>query len=395
MQKTPIPSEPRIQPRCSHASLCGGCSLQHLDYKEQLKFKQEIIQRLFAPFEILPILGCSTPWEYRGKMEFSFSQDKEGNRFLGLMMRGRRRVLNLSECHLVSPWFIRTLKAVRQWWEKSSLEAYFPPADRGSLRTLTLREGKATCDKMVVLTVSGNPSYPITQELLQSFVAELEPLTENKLSIFLRVQQILKGQPTQFYEMHLSGPSHIQEVLEVGQKKLIFNISPSSFFQPNPLQAELLYTKALELAALPENAFVLDLYAGTATLGMIFASKARRVLAIESNPNAVLDAEENRRLNQVANLELLCSDAAEALKELKEKPDLVILDPPRSGLHPKALEHLIALNPAQILYISCNPFTQAENINSLTAAGYRLFALQPIDQLPHTPHIETIAVLKK
>lgn len=376
--------------------LCGGCKWQEIDYSEQLARKQKRVVELFSTLSsetiFHEILGAANPWRYRNKMEFSFSQNRAGDHFLGLMIaKSRGRVLNLNECHLASSWFIETLKNVRSWWIESGLKAYHRYANTGSLRSLTLREGVRTQDKMVILTVSGHPDFSLSRAHLESFVQ-----ASGAASIFLCVQQIMTGAPTQFFEMHLAGRDHIQEQLEIHGRSYMFKISPRSFFQPNTRQAEQLYRRALEMAGAKKRELMLDLYCGTATLGIVFAEYAKRVVGIELSPEAILDAECNVKMNKADNVELHCGDVAKILKQEKiEKPDLVIVDPPRCGLMEEALAHILALAPQEILYISCNPEAQAKNVKAFVAQGYALCEIQPIDQFPHTPHIENIALLRK
>ena len=390
------PSPDRIAARCAHAGSCGGCSWQQKSYAAQLQTKEVRLQQLF-PIKVDPIIPCDDPWHYRNKMEFSFSQNKKGERFLGLIIaRSRGHVLNLEECHLTSPWFIEVLSAVRDWWERSTLLAYHSHSDRGSLRTLTVREGKRTGDKMIFLTISGNHDYFVNNAQLESFKAAVHAaLPGESPSIFLRIQRICKGKPTDYYEMHLDGPDFIRETLRIKGREMHFHISPTSFFQPNTLQAEKLYARALELASPQPTDTLFDLYCGTATLAILFAPYVKRVVAIELSPYAVSDANVNVAVNQLSNITILKGDVGKKLAEINERPDLVLLDPPRSGLDPTALKELIALSPKKILYISCNPTTQSENISILLESGYELKSVQGVDQFPHTPHIENIAVLIK
>ncbi|MGE5196550.1 MAG: 23S rRNA (uracil(1939)-C(5))-methyltransferase RlmD [Anaerolineae bacterium] len=405
-QEQPL-SSPLHFYRCAHAPSCGGCQQQQIPYDEQLRKKQAVVENLFFPStaKLMPIIPCATFWEYRNKMEYSFSQDKAGKRFLGLMLvKGRGRVFNLQECHLTSSWFTRTLAAVREWWEESGLAAYRPYRNEGHLRTLILREGKRTGDKLAMLTVSGNPRFPFTRTQIQTFVKAISKGAHDKdsLSIFLRVQQAIKGQPTQFFEMHLAGPGYLREEIDIDlgdqTTTLFLKISPSSFFQPNTSQAAVLYSKALQLLALSKEDEVFDLYCGTATLGLLASLQAGKVTGIELNPHAILDAEENKRLNGVDNLDLYCGDVGQVLlqlksqKNIKNSPRAVIIDPPRAGMSPQAIEHVLSLKAQKILYISCNPKTQKENIDALSAL-YRPDVLQPVDQFPHTNHIENIALL--
>jgi 23S rRNA (uracil1939-C5)-methyltransferase len=402
------PSLQRVTPRCRHVSVCGGCSLQQMDYASQLALKESEVQALFSPLfkgDIAPIIGADPIWEYRNKMEYTFSQDQEGNRFLGLMkVQAKGRVEPISECFLSPQWFILLLEKVRLWWEESGLQAFHLYKNTGSLRTLTVREGRKTGDKMVILTVSGCPEYALHKEQLTSFVEYVHQAVEGDPSIFLRVQQAIEGKPTQFYEMLLAGPSHIAEELEIChfsyKKNYRFLISPTAFFQPNTLQAEKIYSQALELAGLEKKRLVFDLYAGTATLGMIFAPFAEKVIAIELNPYAVFDAEHNKELNGIDNLQIEKGDVAKVLRALYEKdpllakPDLVLIDPPRTGLLPDALAIIIDLEPKEIIYISCAPATQARDCKMLQESGYEIVCIQPIDQFPHTIHMENIVKLK-
>jgi len=399
----------RVTPRCEHANVCGGCSLQQMDYQEQLRWKEGEVRRVFKeidPSVFYSILPAPSVWAYRNKMEFSFSQDKEGNRYLGLMrVGGRGRVETITGCQIAAPWCNEVLAAVRQWWLDSNIAAYHPYKDTGTLRTLTLREGTHSKDRMAILTVSGRPEFAIGQEELKKFSLAIKSvLGEEKLSIFLRIHQAIAGQPTQFYEMQLFGKDHIEEHLTIAAgeytKTYKFKISPTAFFQPNSKQAEHIYGAALSLAGLHKRKRVLDLYAGTATLGMIFAPFAEKVLSIEINPYAVFDAQSNKEINEIDNLEIVQGDVAEALKKQMEKDpslssaDLVVVDPPRIGLGPKALEVLIQLKPKEIIYISCAPTTQAEDCKRLQEVGYEILRIQPIDQFPHTVHVENIAFLR-
>ena len=383
------PSPDRITPRCSHVGTCGGCAFQALSYKKQLEHKQTQIQKLFD-HPVLPIIACDSPYEMRNKMEFSFSQDKAENHYLGLHMPAAKgRVLNIEHCHLVSPWFSETLSKVRVWWKTTPLKAFRPHKGTGHLRTLTIREGKRTGQKMVILTIDGNARSDITQDLLSSFKSLFSPDT----ALFLHIHQAIPKKPTQLFEMHLQGPDHICEELHLQDRILKFTISPSSFFQPNTVQAEKLYGAALDLIEKPVNGPILDLYAGSASLGILFSPHAPHITSIEINPYSACDAEQNLLLNNTKNLTFIRGDVEKHLPTLPQNPALAIIDPPRAGLGPKSCAHLLALKPQKILYISCNPSTQAEDLQNLP--GYQIAAIQPVDQFPHTPHLENIILLKQ
>lgn len=398
------PSQDRILPKCIHFGKCGGCRWQQIPYAEQLHYKERSVRTLLQPLSTPltnwhPILASDPYWEFRNKMEFTFSSNALGEKFLGLIIYGSKgKVLNLQICHLVNPWFIQTLQEIKKWWETSRLQAYFPPKDRGSLQTLTLREGMRTKDRMVVLTVSGNPQDALKKEELEKFVKTVQASNSlENVSIFLRVRQTIKGKPVQFYEMHLAGPEFIQERLTIDGKTLEFQISPQAFFQPNTSQAEKLYQAAIHLAKIPKNGVVLDLFCGTGTLGICAAEKSSKVIGIELSFESVLDARANLKKNGLNNVEIIQGDVGTILETRGEqlKADVVFVDPPRSGLDKSAISHLVTLKPKRIIYISCNPESQAENIKELLPYGYVLTDVQPVDQFPHTYHTENIIVLEK
>ena len=412
--KVITPSPDRIPAKCVHFSQCGGCRWQHMKYEQQLKLKEKWILEVLNPYiknttTLYPIIPCDPPWNYRNKAEFTFSTDKAMNRYLGfILFNSRGKVFNLKECHLIPSWMNNVVHLVKKWWDSSDLDAYHGMRDTGSLRTLTLREGRRTLDKMIILTVSGNSDYSLKSEHLKNFVAALtENVDINKgeshLSIFLRIQQIAKGQRTNFYEMQLFGPDHICEnmndTLISNAQSLNFQISPTAFFQPNTNQAEKLYQRVVELAGLAPNFIVYDLYCGTATLGMFLARHVKEVHGIELCPESVVDARQNIKNNALSNITIHQGDVAKILpmlfEEQQKKPDLVIVDPPRAGLDAKALEHLVAIGAAQVIYVSCNPDTQAENMRYLDQAGYKIKSIQPVDQFPHTKHVENIIFLVK
>lgn len=415
LEEVLTPSPQRIAPRCVHFGVCGGCRLQHTTYENQLRYKEDLVKHCFAKslaleIEVRPIVACETPWNYRNKMEYTFSSDSLGKKYLGLIIDSSRgKVFNMTECHLTHPWFIRALKCVKQWWDESDLDAYHPHQDKGSLRTLTLREGLRTGDRMAFLTVSGNPSYALKKNQLESFVAFLrdaiEPIQpESHLSIFLRIQQIGKGMATNFYEMLLYGADHIKESLQIkadpkeAPVNLCFNISPSAFFQTNTLQAEKLYSLALGLVNLPKEAVVYDLYCGTGVIGICVSKFVKEVIGIELSSESALDARTNAKENGATNVRIISGAVRHVLCQIPEQkippPDLVIVDPPRTGLEPESIQHLLQLRPKKILYISCNPLTQATNSVDLLQHGYRISAIQPVDQFPQTYHVENIVLFE-
>lgn len=331
------------------------------------------------------VLPCEPSWRYRNKMEFSFSQARSGEKFLGLM-KSRGKVENLTECHLTHPWFVEALCSVRAWWLDNSLTAYHPPINQGHLRTLTLREGTHTGEKMAVLTVSEDE---IDERHLADFGAALPHID----ALILRKQIIQKKTPTRFEERILRGQDHIHELLhDAAGRSYRFRIKAASFFQPNTLQAEAIYQQAIALAELSPQEVILDLYCGTGSLGIFAASHVSQVIGIEIVPEAVEDAHHNMALNGIVNMQVLAGDVGMRLAEISCRPSTVIVDPPRVGLGTATIAHLLQLKPEKIVYVSCNPISQAADCAAL---GYEIAYLLPVDQFPHTPHVENIALLRR
>ncbi len=398
------PSPFRVQAHCEHATMCGGCSWQCMEYREQLKEKERIIGTTFRDFfpqsELFPIIACDPCFHYRNKMEFSFSENRGGMRYLGLMIaRAKRYVFNIHKCFLASFWFSDLLNATRKWWEESALSAYCPLENRGCLRTLTLREGKNTGEKMVILTLSHPEEILALEEKIESFVQMVVNTVGEGVSIFLRLHKAQAGEETVFEEKMLYGQDHIKEKLCLGHRELLFTISPSSFFQPNTLQAQKLFLRALEMVRPKPTDTLLDLYCGSGAVGMLFAPFVHKVIGIEENAHAVEDGRKNLLLNGIENFSIHEGDAGELLTRFRKDPqftlpDIVVVDPPRGGLDALAIEQILLIKPKILLYISCNPATQIENIKSLQL-HYRVAKIQPIDQFPHTPHIENIVLLER
>jgi 23S rRNA (uracil1939-C5)-methyltransferase len=405
----PLPSPFRIEPQCPHFTVCGGCAWQHLKYEEQLRIKQEWIENLFLPIchdksLIHPILASLESWHYRNKMEFSFSQDKAGHRFLGLY-KYRSRVIDVLSCPISPSWMAETLSCVRAWWEESHLMAYFSKNDSGTLQTITFREGVTTGDRMVILTLSGNPAFAPKKKHLETFVETVRQTAQppqGHLSIIARIKQIGKKRPTQFFEMVLFGPDYFREHLFVPliKKELEFQISPQAFFQPNTKQALTIYSQVLQMLDLTSADIVWDLYCGIGIFGMFSALLAQSSVGIELSRESAYDATTNAKRLGLSNFSIHCGDVATVVSSMKKEgsfkePTAIIVDPPRVGLSEKALEEIQTLRAQKLIYVSCNPHSQNRDVRLLLQEGWKIKAIQPIDQFPHTPHLENIIHLER
>ncbi len=363
------PSETRVKPRCKHFETCGGCTWQYLPYEKQLEIKEgqvrESLEHIggFKNPKIKPIIGCEEPWFYRNKMEFSFYEN-----MVGLHPKGYRyEVFDLEECFLESEEIPKILEAVR-------------PIIKPGMISIIIREGKKTNERLI------NLIYSDCEIDSKHFVDLMKPFST---SIYITQKIAKKGKPTQLIEQHLFGKKTLTE----GMCGLKFEILPQAFFQPNTLQAEKLYKTVEDLGEISANDIVFDLFCGTGTIGMTIAHKAKKVFGADTNESAIQNAKQNAVLNNIGNIEFHAGDAYQIVKELNIKPVVVIVDPPRSGLSEKLCEKMAVLKPKHIVYVSCNPATQARDLKILSKAGYKLDVVQPVDMAPHTYHIETVAKL--
>lgn len=406
----------RTAPRCKYFTRCGGCSFQHIKYDAQLLHKEKIVRDCFASLltgEVVvhPIMAPKVPWNYRNRMDYTFSYDEQGKCSLGHVEVGTKgTVINVEECHLCPQWFMEAVAGVRQWGEASKIPAYDPVNNTGVLRYLTLREGRRSGDRMVMLTISSRDDFEFGLRHIEKFVACVtsfaKPHQENNhLSIFLRIHRATEGSPSSYYDMLLSGPGIIREGLKMHVDKekeptlLSFEVGPSSFFQPNPQQAEIFYSRALEMAKLTTESVLYDLYCGTGTIGLCAAKYVKKVIGIEISSETASNARANVKLNACDNMVVYSGAVRHLLDHLRESGEpaanIVVVNPPRVGLDAEAMQHLIKMNPATIVYISCFPPSQAKNVAELIEQGYELAELQPVEHFPQTLHVENIALLHR
>lgn len=391
MEEVLDPSPERVPFRCAHGGDCGGCRLQHVNYDAQLEHKQELLIDLFCPYYVNYIEGCDEPWRYRNKMEFTFGKDRHGERLLGLIEAGSKGiVINLKECHICAPEVIAIMDAVRAWWRSTDLPPYHHYSGKGVMRSLTVRRGERTGSCQVMLTVAA----PLTPDQKSALQGALSPF---QVGLFINHHCAEKGVATEFKLEHLEGDERLHERLEIGpEHSLDLYASPHSFLQPNTRQAEKILRTAIELLSLTGGERLLDLYSGVGTIGLGLSRYVKEVIAIELIDAAAQDAAINAKANGIENIRPISCDVKRALhSDLRSDLvgiDIVVVDPPREGLDGVVIEALLEMAPAKILYISCNPKTQAEDLKGL-AKAYRIDTLQPIDQFPHTVHMENIALL--
>lgn len=388
---------------CPHFPACGGCLYQSLPYEKQLQLKaaqvRELMDEAYSDEYVFEGIHASpAPTEYRNKMEFTFGDEvKDGPLALGLHKKNSTYdIVNVTECRIVDEDFRRILSAVLEFYQDKDIPYYRKMQHTGILRHLLVRKSAFTGQILVALVTSdGGMEYDKLSEYLDlpGFVRELSSLKhDGELSSLLHIVNNSQADVVQSDETHvLYGKDSIDEEL-LG---LEFNITPFSFFQTNSRGAEVLYSVARDYIGDTRDKLVFDLYSGTGTIAQIAAGVARRVIGVEIVEEAVVAARENAKRNGLDNCEFICGDVLKVLDDIDEKPDIIILDPPRDGIHPKALPKIISYNVEKIVYISCKPTSLARDIVAFKAAGYRIERMCCVDMFPSTANVESVCLLSK
>ena len=393
LEKIILPSLNRVKPPCSVFNLCGGCHLQHINYKKQLEMKKEIVENVLSRIgnqniDVMPIIGMEIPWRYRNKGHFHLARENE-NITLGFYQSKSHDLVPVSQCLLFSQNINSLIKYLEKELTRQKITIYNHKTDKGNFRGIVLRESKYTGEIMIIF-ITREERWYLDENFLNNLIIafpQVVSLCQNinknpKMALFGKDFRILKGKT--FIEDH------------IGSFK--FKISPSSFFQVNVLQTEILYKKILEYANLSGKETVIDSYSGTGTISIYLAGKAKKVYGLELQKGAVRDAWANGELNNLSNLKFFSGKAESWLYkwvQRGEKVEVIIIDPPRRGCSREVLKNIIKIKPEQILYVSCDMPTLARDIKYITQNGYNIEEVQPIDMFPHTSHIECLVHLTR
>lgn len=386
------PSGQRIQPRCPVFDTCGGSQFQHIDYQLQLDLKRRLVEDALRRIgkitgvRVDEPLGMKDPWAYRNKAQFQVSL-VDGKVKLGFFEEGSHALVPTTQCLLIDQQISDIAAIVEGILNKYQVPVYEWETGTGLLRHVVIRKGWATSKVMVVLTTSGEKYgelFSLAREI-KTKVPQVVSVVRNintspNRTVFGRENQVLAGQLN--ITDQLAG--------------LTFSISPTSFYQVNSAQTEILYAKALEFAGLSGRETVLDVYCGIGTISLFLARQAARVFGFEVSVEAVRDAAENAKANKIYNVEFISGKAEERLPKLVAagvKPDVVVVDPPRQGIEKRALQAIADMAPERIVYISCNPATMARDLNFLSYRGYEVKKVQPVDMFPQTGHVESIVLM--
>ncbi len=386
------------QELCQHSKVCGGCSYQKISYQNQLELKENmvksILNEVIKDILIEPIIKSPIEWEYRNKMEFSFGDEyKDGPLALGLHKKGSfYDVVHLDKCHIVDEDFNIIRNYVYKILKIKDLNFYHKMNHKGYLRHLIIRKGKNTNEILINIVTSSDISYDDEGLMNELSGGILRQNLSGKVKCILHtvndsLSDVVKCDKSRL----LFGKEFIYEEL-LGLK---FKISPFSFFQTNSLGAEVLYKKVREYVGETKDKVVFDLYSGTGTIAQLVAPVAKKVVGVEIIEEAVEAAKENALLNNLNNCEFIAGDVLKVIDEIKEKPDIIILDPPRDGIHPKAIQKIIDFEVDKIVYISCKPTSLARDLEIFIEAGYKVEKAVPVDMFPGTVHVETVVLMSR
>lgn len=387
----------RVPAKCPVARQCGGCQIQELSYKEQLNFKNRKVrgnlERIGGfPSEVLdgimePICGMEEPFYYRNKAQFPIGTDKDGNVVIGFYAGRTHQIIPNTECALGVSVNRQILEIIVDFMNAYGITAYNEERQMGLVRHVLIRYGFKTKEIMVCLVINGD-NIPHADKLVDK-LAKIEGMTGITYSVNRENTNVIMGKDIGV----LWGQGYITDY--VGDVK--YQISPLSFFQVNPVQTETLYGLALEYAGLKGEETVWDLYCGIGTISLFLAQKAKKVYGVEIVPQAIEDARNNAKINDIQNVQFFVGKAEEVLPEQYEKnqvyADVIVVDPPRKGCDETLLQTMVTMQPKRIVYVSCDSATLARDLKILCESGYELVKVRPLDQFPMTVHVETVALL--
>lgn len=401
-------SDKRVEAKCQHFGDCGGCKIQNMSYPEQLKLKEKFVfdslKRIakLDNFVMEPILGSEKDFFYRNKLEFSFSNrkwltteeignsDEITNRnALGFHIPGRfDRILDIEECLLQDDISNKIRNAIREFALKKEYTFFDPIKNEGFLRNMVVRT--STTNDIMLNMVFGTPQRDAINEVMSFLTDEFPEITSFYFTINTKMNDALYDLNPVFY----TGKAHIKEKID----NVEILLGPKSFYQTNSYQAIELYNVIKNFGTFNGTETLYDLYSGVGSIGLFLSKYVSKVIGIETVQDAVYDAQINTQHNEIGNAKFYCGIVEEMLDEVFVSengfPDVVVIDPPRSGLHPKVIQTLIEVLPEKIIYVSCNPATQARDIVLLNK-NYTVEKIQPVDMFPHTLHVENVVLLRK
>ena len=390
-------SENRIKAQCPYTDLCGGCSLQHMNYKTQLDMKRDLVinalERIgnLKGLKVEDTIGMEYPFGYRNNAQFSLEK-KDKQTLIGFYSPKTHELIDIKRCLLLPDVYGEIIDLIRLFIEEEKTSIYNRKTKEGLLKNIVIRSGFVTKEIMVILVLNQKALKKDldTDKLITLLTSNINNIKSIQVSINPKDSGPVLGQVIE----NMYGPGYIFDYID----ELIFKISPLSFFQTNPQQTKVLYKKALDFADIDKTHIVVDAYCGIGTISLAAALKAKKVYGIEWVNQAVVDANENARLNNIENVDFIEAKAEEEMIIMAQNGlliDRLILDPPRKGCDEKLIQAIGKLLPSKIVYVSCNPSTLARDLESLVDFGYKIDKVQPVDQFPQTRHVETVVLMSR
>lgn len=389
--KVETPIADRVKPPCPYFYECGGCQLQHMNYEAELGFKENYVRRLLSKFgSFSGVIGMDNPWYYRNKVISTFGYDR-GNRVVsGIYSESSHRLVPVDVCMIEDEVADKVIVSIRKLVSDFKIRIFDEDKGRGFLRHVVIRRGHYSGEIMVTLVVSSF-EFPSKGNFVKALVKKHPEVACVVLNLNKRRSSVVLGNE----ERVIYGKGFIEDKL----CGLNFGISSRSFYQINSVQTEVLYDKVVEFAGLSGEELVLDAYCGVGTIGMVVAGRARKVIGVEINADAVKNARLNAKKNDISNISFVCADASDYMVDMAKDGvgvDVVLMDPPRDGSEERFLDSILKLKPKRVVYVSCGPYALARDLEFLTRHGeYRVVDMVGVDLFPHTYHVETVVRLEK
>ena len=386
-------SEYRVEDDCTTYKRCGGCNLRHIDYEETLNMKQRVVQNLVNKslknkIEVKSTWGMGNPYHYRNKLQYPIGVDKNGNAIVGVFANRTHEIIPVEKCLIQESQANKIAKDLTELINKYKISVYNETTQKGLVRHVVIKTGFRSREVMVIIVINGD-KLPFEREFAKQLQEKYEEIKSIVININKKNTNVILGEKN----VNILGDGYIKDYLG----EYCFKISPLSFYQVNPVQAEALYNIAIENAEINSNDVVFDLYCGIGTISLFAAKYAKKVYGIEIVEQAIEDAKENAKMNSIQNTEFIAGDTEVLLTDLIDNkkiiPDVVIVDPPRRGLDNTTINNILKIHPKRVAYVSCNPATLVRDL-SLLEEKYEIKLIQPIDMFPFTSHVECVSVLE-
>ena len=383
----------RVESDCNTYKRCGGCSLRHIKYEKTLEMKQNAVQSLVNKIlknkiEVQKTLGMENPYHYRNKAQYPVGKNSEGKAQIGVFANRTHEIIPIQECYIQNKKSQEVAKFVIEFINANNISVYNEKTRKGLVRHIVTKVGVKTNEIMCVLVINGK-EIPKEKELVTEVTKKFPEVKTIVKNINTQNTNVVMGKEN----IVIYGSGYIKDQLG----KYIFKISPHSFYQVNPIQAENLYNIGVQAANISKNDIVFDLYCGIGTISLFMAQYAKKVYGIEIVEQAIQDAKENAKINNIENAEFIAGDVENVLDDLinvkKVIPDVIMIDPPRKGMDNKSVENILNIKPKKLVYISCNPATLVRDLAKFEEE-YEVKTIKPVDMFPFTSHVECVSVLE-